>query len=59
MDELLKAFKLLSGKDASVSANDIMELARKLSFILPLRKIDTNRIGAINKIMEKHILAAA
>jgi hypothetical protein len=59
MDELLKAFKLLSGKDATVSAQDIMELAQKLTFILPLRKIDTNRIGALNSIIEKNILSAA
>jgi hypothetical protein len=59
MEELLRAYKLLSGRDAAVSAKDIMELARKLPFILPLRKIDTNRIGTLNRIIEENVLAAA
>lgn len=59
MDELLKAFRILAGRDASVSAKDVMELARRLTFILPLRRIDTNRIGALNGIIVKNILAAA
>jgi len=59
IDNLLKVYKFLTGREISVSANDINELARMMLFILPVRKLDINAIGTLNRIIEENIKAAA
>jgi len=56
---LINIYKMLTGKTFTASANDINELARMLFFTLPTRKVDTNIIGTINKLIEENIKSAA
>jgi hypothetical protein len=57
--DLVGVYKLLSGKDYQTALTDIDELARTLEFVLPARKIDVDRIGVINRIIEEKIKSAA
>gem|GEM_PF-5117185 len=59
IDNLLSAYKLLAGKDLSSSTGDINELARMITFILPVRKLNVNNIAAFNRLIEEHIKSAA
>jgi hypothetical protein len=59
IDNLLKVYKFLTGRELSANTNDINELARMMLFILPTRKVDVNAIGTLNKIIEENIKTAA
>jgi hypothetical protein len=59
MEELYKAYRMIAGRDAAVSAKDIAELARKLLFVLPLRRLDTNKLDTINRLIAENIRMAA
>ncbi|MCX5678373.1 MAG: ARMT1-like domain-containing protein [Candidatus Omnitrophica bacterium] len=59
IDNLIKVYKLLTGKEFSPGTNDINELARMMLFILPVRKVDLNALSALNKIIEENIKTAA
>jgi hypothetical protein len=56
---LLSAYKTITGQDYTTDKIDINELARMMLFILPVRKIDVNQLGIINKLIEKNIKEAA
>jgi hypothetical protein len=56
---LISAYKTITGKDYTTDKADINELAKIMLFILPVRKIDVDKIGTINKLIEENIKAAA
>lgn len=56
---LLGAFKTITGRDYAAGSADINELARMMLFILPVRKLDVNKIGTINRLIEENIKSAA
>jgi predicted dehydrogenase len=56
---LISAYKTITGKDYTTDKADINELAKIMLFILPVRKIDVDKIGKINKLIEEYIKAAA
>jgi hypothetical protein len=59
ISNLINVYKLLTGKEITANTADINELARMIMFVLPVRKVDVNEIGSINKIIEENIKTAA
>lgn len=59
INNLLDVYKLLTGREQTVGTNDINELAKMMLFILPVRKVDVNALGTLNRIMEENIKTAA
>ena len=59
VDDLLKVYKLLTGKEFKTDINDIKELAKNILFILPVTRLDINEIGTINTLIEENIKNAA
>lgn len=56
---LINVYKLLTGKDYTTNKIDINEVAKMMLFILPVRKVDVNKIGILNRIIEENIKTAA
>ncbi|MBU0895941.1 MAG: hypothetical protein KJ584_05030, partial [Candidatus Omnitrophica bacterium] len=59
ISNLLNVYKLLTGRELTADTTDINELARMMLFILPVRKLDVNAIGTLNRIIEENIKTAA
>ncbi len=59
INNLLNVYKLLTGRELTAGTNDINELARMMLFILPIRRVDVNQIGTLNRIIEENIKTAA
>jgi hypothetical protein len=59
IEKLLGIYKFLSGKDLSAVTNDINELARAITFILPARRLDVNSISVFNNFIKENIKSAA
>ena len=57
--DLLSVYKLLTGKEMAAGNFDINELARMMLFVLPVRKVDINRIDELNRLIEENIKQAA
>ncbi len=59
INNLLNVYKFLTGRELAPGTNDINELARMMLFVLPVRKLDANRIGTMNRLIEENIKSAA
>lgn len=59
INNLLSVYKLLTGRELTVGITDINELAKMMPFILPVRKVDINAIGTLNRIIGENIETAA
>jgi len=59
MNRLLSVYRSLTGMDWTTEAQDIDKLAKELLFILPVRRVDVNAIGTLNRIIEDNVKAAA
>jgi hypothetical protein len=56
---LMAAYERITGKAIAITTGDVNEIARAIVFILPLRRLDANRIGALNRLIAEYIEAAA
>ena len=56
---LISVYKLITGKNVTAWTSDINELARMMLFVLPVRKVDINRIDELNRLIEENIKQAA
>ena|GEM_PF-253017 len=59
IDDLLKVYKLLTGKELTTDIKDIKELAKTMLFELPVTKLDAGEINRINTLIEENIRQAA
>ncbi|MDP8298295.1 MAG: hypothetical protein P9L88_00080 [Candidatus Tantalella remota] len=59
IDKLLHVYKFLTGEDVVEIPKNINELARKLIFTMPVRKVGMNEDSEINKLIHENILTAA
>jgi hypothetical protein len=55
----MAAYERITGKAIAITTGDVNEIARAIVFILPLRRLDANRIGALNRLIAEYIEAAA
>lgn len=58
-EDLINVYKLITGKDFTMSISDIDELARTMIFIMPVSRLDVNELGKINRLIQENIRTAA
>ncbi|MDP2929354.1 MAG: helix-turn-helix domain-containing protein [Candidatus Omnitrophota bacterium] len=59
IDKLKAAYKFLTGKEPMSNISDINELARSITFTLPVDKADYNKIREIDDLIRENIKQAA
>jgi nitroreductase/RimJ/RimL family protein N-acetyltransferase len=59
IEDLLKVYKLLTGKEFKTDIKNIKELAKNILFILPVTKLPVDEIEIINTLIEENIKNAA